>query len=87
LEIELDEFVVMPNHFHGIVIFHGRGDRPVAPTTGPQPKSIGSLMAGFKSAATKRINELRQIHRFPVWQRNYYEYIIRADDQLNRIRE
>ena len=31
-EIELDEFVVMPNHFHGIVVIHGRGDRPVAPT-------------------------------------------------------
>src|SRR4030042_5366870 len=34
-EIELDEFVVMPNHFHGIVVVHGRGDRPVAP---PEPR-------------------------------------------------
>lgn len=54
-EIELDKWVVMPNHFHGIVMIR-RGDRPVAPTPttlpGPRPKSIGSLMSGFKSAVT-----------------------------------
>ena len=93
-EIELDVFVVMPNHFHGIVFLRGdgdsrRGDRPVAPTTkhGPQPKSIGALIAGFKSTVTKRINESRQTPGMMVWQRNYYEHILRDDDDLNRIRE
>ena len=86
-EIELDEWVVMPNHFHGIlVITVGRGDRRVAPT-GPQPRSIGAVMAGFKSAATKRINELRQTPGMKLWQRNYWEHIVRNEPELNRIRE
>ena len=108
-EIELDEFVIMPNHFHGIVMIHGsimgdrlvahdtemdikppQGDQPVAPTgkrNGPKQKSIGSLIAGFKSTATKNINKLRQTSKIPVWQRNYYEHVIRNDDEMNRIRE
>ena len=45
-EIKLDEWVVMPNHFHGIVVItDGRGDRRVAPT-GPQSRSVGAVMAG-----------------------------------------
>jgi REP element-mobilizing transposase RayT len=120
-EIELDEWVVMPNHVHGIVVIDGcrrddpprtdrRGERPVAPTTtdpdptndptrtghapttngvacGPKPRSLGAFIAGFKSAATKRINELRGSPGIPVWQRNYYERIIRDDGALNRIRQ
>ena len=93
-EIELDAWVVMPNHFHGIVIIR-RGDRPVAPTpvaptpaplSGPRPKSIGSLMSGFKSAVTKRINEIRKTPGISVWQRNYYEHIIRNEKSLENIR-
>jgi putative transposase len=99
-EIELDEFIVMPNHIHGIVIIvkSCRGDRPVAPTkpiatmnkykpNGPPPKSIGSLIAGFKSAVTKGINENRGTPGMPVWQRNYYEHIIRNKNELHRIRQ
>jgi REP element-mobilizing transposase RayT len=86
-EIELDEWVVMPNHFHGIVMIR-RGDRPVAPTLpGPRPKSIGSLMSGFKSAVTKRINDIRNSPGAKIWQRNYYEHIICNENELNSIRE
>jgi hypothetical protein len=64
IELDMDEFVVMPNHIHGIVWINddrGRGDRPVAPTkpVGPPPKSIGAFVAGLKSSVTKRINVLR----------------------------
>jgi putative transposase len=96
-EIELDEYVVMPNHFHAIAwINHegdrliGKGDRPVARTDkakGPVPQSIGALMAGFKSAVTKHINEIRHTPGVAVWQRNYYEHIIRADDELLEVRQ
>jgi len=105
-EIDIDEFIVMPNHFHGIVFIRGRGDRPVAqmatitnemrgdrpvaPTEdrpGPRPQSIGSFLAGFKSIATKRINEIRQTPSAPVWQRNYYERIVRDEIEFDRIRE
>ena len=51
------------------------------------PRSLGSLVAGFKSAVTRRINESRGAAGQPVWQRNYYEHVIRNEDSLNRIRE
>lgn len=44
-------------------------------------------MAGFKSAVTKQMNILRKTPGTPVWQRNYYEHIIRNEKELNKIRE
>ena len=44
-------------------------------------------MAGFKSSVTKRINEIRNTPGEKLWQRNYYEHIIRDENELNRIRE
>ena len=88
-EIELDAWVVMPNHIHGIVIIADesrRGDRPVA-RGGPRPKSLGAMMAGFKSAVTKRINAMRGTPGALVWQRNYYEHIIRNESTLYWIRQ
>jgi putative transposase len=104
-EIELDAFIVMPNHLHGVVWIandkiaespltsnvgaHGRA--PLRKPNNELPsvrakKSLGSFVAGFKSACTKRINEFRQTPRIPIWQRNYYERIIRNDDELNAVR-
>ncbi len=95
-EIELDSFVVMPNHFHGIVFILGDANRMQSvgatgrsplPPRGPKPQSLGSLIAGFKSAVSKRINAMRGTPGASLWQRNYYEHIIRDEDSLNRIRE
>jgi REP element-mobilizing transposase RayT len=90
--VTLDEYVVMPNHVHGIVWIR-RGDRPVAPTPesastpGPKPKSIGSFVAGFKSAVTKQINETYKTPGQKLWQRNYYERVIRGEKELNQVRQ
>ena len=54
---------------------------------GPIPRSIGAIVGSFKSAVTKRINEMRQTPGAVVWQRNYYEHIVRDEKSLNRIRE
>ncbi len=98
-EVVLDAFVVMPNHIHGIVVItdvgatdhvgaHGRAplrtrdNCPYRP-----PRSLGAFIAGFKSACTKRINEHRARPGTPVWQRNYYEHVIRNEEDLNAIRE
>ena len=95
-EIELDTWVVMPNHFHGIVMIND-GDRVVVrdvvgangndvvgangrsplrddlyPSLRMKPKSLSSLIAGFKSTVTKQINILHDAPGTPVWQRNYY---------------
>ena len=93
-EIELDEFVVMPNHVHGIIWIVGQHDIPkivVGAHRGAPlhraPRSLGSLIAGFKSTITKRINQDRGTPGAPVWQRNYYEHIIRDEESLNRIRQ
>lgn len=94
----LDEFVVMPNHFHAIVFLpdhvdasNSVGAHSRAPSGGESslsrtPRSLGGLVAGFKSTVTKQINTLRASPGTPVWQRNYYEHIIRDEAALQRIR-
>ena len=54
--------------------------------TGPKNKSVSSLVAGFKSAVTKKINETSGISGVTVWQRNYHEHIIRNEESLTKIR-
>ena len=92
-EVELDAFQVMPNHFHAIVmVTHSPSPKPTvgahgrAPLHRP-PKSLGSIIAGFKAAATKRVNQLRGAPGIPVWQRNYYEHVIRDEGKLDTIRQ
>jgi putative transposase len=99
-EVELDEFVVMPNHLHGIIIInnpvgtHGRASLHETNSNGVEvggplqrkPRSLGAFVAGFKSAATKRINALRGTPRAPVWQGRFHDHIIRNDVDLHRIR-
>ena len=90
-EIALDEWVVMPDHFHAIVAIRANGPPTVratgrSPLRGPAPKSLGALMAGFKCASAKRINAWRQTPGTPVWHRNYYEHIVHNAADLDRIR-
>jgi putative transposase len=51
------------------------------------PGSLGAIVRSFKSAVTKRTNRLRQVEGAPVWQRNYYERIIRNERELNAYRD
>jgi putative transposase len=89
-EITLDTFVLMPNHIHGIIFINesdvgATGRSPVR--SGLRQGFLGSFLSGFKSATTKRINDLRKTPGAPVWQRNYYEHVIRNEQSLHRIRE
>ncbi|HIK16259.1 MAG TPA: transposase [Leptolyngbyaceae cyanobacterium M33_DOE_097] len=59
-------------------------DRIIPPM---KPRSLSSFVAGFKSATTKRINLRRNAPGTPVWQRNYYEHIIRDEGTLQAIRQ
>ena len=114
--VELDEFVAMPDHVHGILFIldddhemkysvgatHASPRHNAIPRStqsnvtpmlesssryGPKPQSVGSIVGSFKSAVTNRINKLRGEPGIPLWQRNYYEHIIRNDCELNRIRQ
>jgi len=94
--IELDAFVVMPNHVHGIIVINWGivGARRAVPLPAkteqfgkPVSNSLPTIVRAFKSAATQRINHVRQTPGMAVWQRNYYEHIIRNETSLNAIRE
>ena len=96
--VELDDFVVMPNHMHGIVwLSPNVGARRAVPLRQPSralekfgrpvPGSLPTIIRAFKSAVTKAINAKRDTLGHPVWQRNYYEHVIRDEDDLNRIRQ
>jgi len=118
-EMNLDKWVIMPNHIHGVVVISpvgANGGSPInetitavnandvspkttdnttrahshAPLRKPKfslkPKTIGSFVAGFKSITTKRINQINKAPGRSIWQRNYYEHIIRDEHELNKIR-
>jgi putative transposase len=92
-EIILDEYIVMPNHFHGIIMIQRncRGTLQRAPTFEqfgqPTSDSIPSIIRGFKSTITRQINEIRRTPHMPIWQSNYYEHVIRDETELDSIRE
>ncbi|HDR16333.1 MAG TPA: hypothetical protein ENN79_12780 [Desulfobacteraceae bacterium] len=129
--IQLGQFVVMPNHIHGIFVLHGRGEPCVRPHAsveqtsvgnrsgepcvrphasveqtsvgnrsgehkvrpyGTLPDTVGRIVQAFKSMTTHEYTIGVKKHGWPpfpgkLWQRNYYEHIIRNENELNRIRE
>jgi putative transposase len=135
--VEIDVWVIMPNHVHGIIVLPGsaavdggsvahtsasvsvgaqrvRANRvgapvgaqhaaplpPIAPgpaiATPPvvptpdvprvAPGSLGAIVRSFKSAVTKQAREMAWMPDVPLWQRNYYEHIVRNERQLERLR-
>lgn len=92
--VELGAYVIMPNHVHGIIVIRESvGARHVCPSgyasslqntpRGPAPHSLGTIVGSYKSAITRRIG--REQNATSIWQRNYYEHIIRDDKDLQRI--
>ena len=90
--VEIDAFVIMPNHVHGIVniVDDCRGTACRAPTEKfgrPTTRSLPTIIRSYKSAVTKRINVLCGTQDTCLWQRNYYEHVIRNEHDLNEIRQ
>jgi REP element-mobilizing transposase RayT len=88
--VELDEFVVMPNHMHGIIFI--LENRVGAIHESPLPRGrrkmlLSKIVGRFKMNAAKQINEFRHTPGLSVWQRGFYDHIIRDEQSLNRIRE
>ncbi len=92
-QIKLDTFVVMPNHSHAILWLLNTGlaasTSAAMPLSQPHllPGSLGAIVGNFKSITIRRINQVRKTPGQPVWQRNYYERIIRHDKELKAIRQ
>ena len=98
--IELDEFVVMPNHVHGIIVLNPVGATPrgcpfSGQAQGPAPTKkmkLGDVVHRFKSFTTAEYRHGVKHFDWPsfpgrLWQRNYYERVIRHEDELNTIRQ
>jgi REP element-mobilizing transposase RayT len=99
--VALDAFVVMPNHVHAIIVLTdiavvGAGLKP-APTEpavvragfkpAPTRHGLPEILRAFKTFSARKINALRGAPGTAVWQRNYYERIIRDDRELWAIQE
>jgi putative transposase len=69
--VQLDAFQVMPNHLHGILML-GVGAGYIRP--------LQTVVGTFKAAVTRRVGR-------PIWQRSYYERVIRGEDELDALRE
>jgi REP element-mobilizing transposase RayT len=81
----VDVFQIMPNHLHGIItIKNPVGVELVQPLQVPSfqhvvPNSLGSIVRSFKAAVTRMARDEEQWGRDALWQRNYFEHIIRDD--------
>lgn len=94
--VALDAYVIMPNHIHGVVWicedgYKGRDGASavkVAPArrVGTTPGSLAAIVQNFKSTSTRRVNASRRTPGATIWQRNYYEHIIRGEESLAAIR-
>lgn len=84
--VATDAFVVMPNHVHGVIMLRAemaRAGLKPAPTT----HGLSEIVRALKTFSSRRINGLRKTAGAPVWQRNYYEHVIRNDADYGRIVE
>lgn len=106
--LEIDQFIVMPNHLHGVLMLQAHdtsgvqsleADRtngcshPRAQSAsrdvpnGTRSSSIGAIVQNFKSVSARKLNRMHPATATPVWQRNYYDRVIRNEAELQRIRE
>ena len=90
----LDEFVLMPNHVHGIICLTesmqssvGAGFKPALASRQTKPRhGLPEIIRGLKTFSARRINQLRRTPGEPVWQRNYYEHVVRGESDMDAIR-
>ncbi len=88
--VKLDEFIIMPNHFHGILIIEyespnvGTG-RDLSLRPNKKIKPLSQLIGAFKTTSSKLIHQ-SGLSEFS-WQRSFYNHIIRNEKSLNHIRE
>lgn len=83
--VELDTFILMPDHLHGILCFGKKEHSDWNPNQfGPQIQNLAAIIRGFKSAVTS----FAKSHAIKFhWQPRYFDRIIRSDEELNQIRQ
>jgi len=95
---ELDAFVVMPNHLHGLIILpqasrarHAvplRDNSTMAPERSfgkPQAHELPTIIRSFKAACTRRVKQLRGEPGDSIWQRGYHEHVVRCSGDMEHL--
>jgi len=86
-DMKLDEYIIMPNHVHGIVIIDSDDVGNAYMRSLPYDRTkmkLSKIVQQYKAAVTREIN---QIHNDFNWQKSFYDHIIRNDKSLHRIRK
>jgi len=91
--VETDAFVVMPNHLHGLLMVTVGAihelplrEKPDTPPNVERRNMLLPKVTGFfKMNSAKLVNRIRQTPGQPVWQRGYYEHVVRRTDRMDRI--
>ena len=89
--VELDTLVIMPDHIHGIIHLDndvGAGLKPARlKSSAKKAYKLSEIIRGFKTYSARKINEARKTIGTRVWQRNYYDRVIRNESELLNIRK
>ena len=87
-QVGLDEYIVMPNHFHALVLLGEPACKSteIEDVSEKRTETLSTIINGFKAAVTRRIRAVTNAPLLKVWQRGYYDHIVRNDDDLRRIR-
>ena len=90
--VELDLFVVMPNHMHGILVL--TDENPVETALSEnnnhrlQSRSLGTIVGSYKSSVTRHIRQaIPEYAQQTIWQPRYHDHIIRNPDDLHRLQD
>jgi REP element-mobilizing transposase RayT len=83
----LDEFVIMPNHIHGIIILQDAVGEGLKPSPTIRRHALTEIIRGLKTFSARDINSSRNTPKKHVWQRSYHEHVIRSETDLQSIRE
>lgn len=84
--VVLDCWVVMPNHIHALLFLNSEPEKLANLDHKNTPKSLGTIIGSFKRAANYKIKPLLDGEVHKLWQRGYYDRIVRNETELNAIR-
>ena len=84
--VKPDAYILMPNHLHGIIVTTEQ-DTDHTKKSGPPRKPLGRLIGAFKTMSTNRVNLNQSTPGWTLWQRGFYDHVIRNDRERDRVRE
>jgi REP element-mobilizing transposase RayT len=84
--VELDTWVLMPNHLHGVLFITEDKRESCRQLFGAPSGSLSAMIQNFKSVTTRLVNRIHHTPGQPVWQRNFYEHVVRDNRDLENIR-